>query len=349
VLLAMFSAIGPGPAVAQEPPVELTWEAPQDCPTADEVRAEIARLLGPSETSRGTIVARAVVVQEGEAFRLELRAADASAGGAGGSRSLTGESCRTVADAAALIVALMIDPEAVAVAQAGSPVVDAPPLAESTPPIPPPAVEPVVPPSPSPPRAAPEETASGLAPVPVAATTASSPLVRAESPAFVGAGIVGDLGSLPGLAFGPSLHGGLVFGALDLRLRLLFLPPRRSAAEAPPTAAGDLWLFAGGVAVCWTPLRARIELGACGGLEGGVMLGEGSGVTRSVRDGAPWIGPWAVARAAFEVTPWLAASVALEAMVPLNRPAFVIEGVGTIHRAGPVVGRLAPALEVRFP
>jgi hypothetical protein len=92
--------------------LKFTWEAPADCPSAQQVRMEISRLLhGDILIRQGGDLDVRVTVRNGETWSADLSTFHA---GQTGRRLLEAPSCPSVADATALIVALMIDPDAVA-------------------------------------------------------------------------------------------------------------------------------------------------------------------------------------------------------------------------------------------
>ena len=102
-----------GPARAQESgSFAFAWQAPDGCPGQTEVRSEIARLLGGSIAipQGGSLRAQAVMTQ-GPLWSVVIETESA---GQVGKRSLEAASCRDLANATALIIALMIDPDAVA-------------------------------------------------------------------------------------------------------------------------------------------------------------------------------------------------------------------------------------------
>lgn len=95
------------PAFATEVPgLTLEWSAPPDCPSGQQVEASIARQLGGAKAEPPLTVTALVSVQNGT-WQVEL------GNGQGGARTLTGQTCRAVASAAVVVVALMIDPLAV--------------------------------------------------------------------------------------------------------------------------------------------------------------------------------------------------------------------------------------------
>lgn len=119
------------PADSAEPnAVALDWDAPPGCPDGAAVRAEVRRLTGPTETGPRHLTARASIVPAADgtwtlALTTELD-------GVTGERILSGASCESLSDAAALMLAIILNPD----------------LVVATPPAPPaPQVEPLPPPA----------------------------------------------------------------------------------------------------------------------------------------------------------------------------------------------------------
>jgi hypothetical protein len=194
-------------------PIELDWPAHEGCPSREKVLAEAYRLLGGKpQTSARRVRAEATVTPSAGAWRLEMQT---ESDGSRGKRSLSAESCSALGEAAALILVLAYDPEAVA--RHGGSVDPAPqpqpqpaqsvPNAELLPPPPPkaplPAPRAVTPPAPArPPRSRPQQGAG---------TGRSWNLVA-------GGHIASDLGSLPAAAFG--LGGSLALVVRRVRIDL---------------------------------------------------------------------------------------------------------------------------------
>src|SRR5271154_6099768 len=91
-------------AEADEPRMALAWNAPGACPDEASVRASVAQLLTGSSA---TVAGRADVSHAGERWQVVVTMN-------GGERRLEADSCRALADATALIVAMAVDPERVA-------------------------------------------------------------------------------------------------------------------------------------------------------------------------------------------------------------------------------------------
>src|SRR6185312_1294183 len=120
-LAASLAAAAPARAAEPEGPITLTWPTVAGCPDEREVRAEIERVLGgpPSAASRRYLRAQATVSRgNGGGYHVHLVT---DLGGVTGEREFDGPTCAAVARAAALIVALTFDPDALARRAEGSP------------------------------------------------------------------------------------------------------------------------------------------------------------------------------------------------------------------------------------
>jgi len=91
----------------------LSWSAPDECPSQQQVESEIARLVGGDlALVDGSDLRADVTVVRGPLWSATLTTQH---GGQSGERSIQAPSCQAAADAIALIIALAIDPDAVAV------------------------------------------------------------------------------------------------------------------------------------------------------------------------------------------------------------------------------------------
>ena len=118
-------------ASTDSPNFALEWAAPAGCPSREQMEIRIARLVGERTHARETVHARAQVATDGVgALRgdVELMTSAQQI-----SRHVEGDSCASVADALALIIALAIEPEPAPIVPepaAGPPTVDAPPMTD---------------------------------------------------------------------------------------------------------------------------------------------------------------------------------------------------------------------------
>lgn len=318
--------------------LDLVWEAPADCPDAASVEREVRRLLGPAPPPSGDPAKAAAAVSPLEhGWRVVLLT---EVHGVHGQRTLEARSCEGLAHATALVLALTIDPQAVARETDGGETTSE--VARGT-------------------REAlrEDETTSAaaiplVAPPPAASTRPSTSPSRAErgpssSTFAVGAGVVAGVGALPGLAFAPEIAAGWSNGRWRIDLAGAYFPPTRALVDA--TRGGEFRLVTGSARACrtWAWANGAFELGPCIAFEGGVMTGQGVGIRLPGAVDAPWLatraGAWGALRLA-ETFAWLV--LALEAEVPLTRDRFAVDGLGTVHHPSALTGRASFGAEARF-
>jgi hypothetical protein len=331
-LLGPARAEGP-PARAEGPParVALRWTAPAGCPGGDRIVAEVERLLGASGARPPAPLAVAATVTPDPAGGLRAHLEAESPDGPR-TKELQAASCDALADATAIILALMIDPTALA-----APVPAPPPL-----PAPPAAPVPASPPLPAPPAA----------PVPVPApppTPAAPPPSASLRPRFhLLAWALADAGTLPGVSFAAGGAVALSLGALRLELGAGAFPGRSTVLAQRPTAGGDVSLVAGTAGVCYGVLApGRFELSPCLVVAVGRLHATGFGVSNPGEGSALWSALEPGARLGWSPLARLALVLRAGASVPFARPSFVLAGVA-VHRPGPVAGRAGGGVEVTF-
>jgi hypothetical protein len=349
--LAVLFATGTAlPAGDGGDPISLAWTGLPGCPGDREVRAEIERVLGgpPDPASRRYLRAEARVSRTGAGFHVHIVT---DLGGVLGERDLDGPTCAAVANAAALIVALTFDPDALAhraEAAAPHPPPSPPPAAPPSPPAPPPAaaLEPSILPLPLPDAAVPPPAPPppGRPPEPPPSTGGSP-----GRPVFA-VGVIGaaSVGALPKVGGGIGGRAGVLAGRFRADLSASYWPEQTATLVGRTTAGGRIALVAGDASGCWALLRAPVEVSPCLGLELGSMSATGFGVRSNGNGSALWIAPVAEAATALPIGKHFAARVDLGVLVPAERPPFVLRGAGTVYTAGPVVGRATLGLEARF-
>jgi hypothetical protein len=207
--LASTYAQSPEPA----PAVAIAWQAPKECPDTAYIEREIARLLaGSSPPSSLRLRARADVTREIEGWRLDLTTTSVHGTGR---RTITAETCRALADATALILALAVDPERATTNRAlesSSEAASSAPTDVSTPT----STSTSTSPSPSPPT-----------PTPIPPQSPPRPSAFA-----IGALALADIGTLP--SFAPGL--GAIFAvAPRFAHRLRIERARASGRRSPPS------------------------------------------------------------------------------------------------------------------
>ncbi|WAS92321.1 hypothetical protein [Nannocystis punicea] len=341
--------------------VDLEWQAPEGCPPAGDVAAATAKLLGrplnPGEAGE-RVHARATVTREPRGFRLDLEL-QSQAGR--DRRSLRDRRCQVLADAAAEILATAVDPSlAPAVPPPLPPESDgtwpeepeSSDMSKTTPAPTPTLFSPVAPPPAAPaPPAAPTPPGPGAddpldAPPPTPAPAPPPDPLRA-SLRLTG---VFDQGSLSGPTGGLGLALGVMRRRFRVELGLSGLAPREARLDPtqPPGARLSLWtasLRACGVA----GLRPRLELAGCGGLEAGALLGAGFGVEDARTRAQPWLAMVVGPELAVPVARRVAVTLGVDAVVPIVRPLFVLDGIGPVFRANPAAFRAVLGVQLRIP
>jgi hypothetical protein len=330
------------PASAAAVSFGLTWDAPAECPDVDYVRAQIATLLADAPPTAAQVNAHAVVAERADGLWTVRLATDRN--GTAGERSFEADSCRSLADATALIVALTIDPAHVAAVGAASA----------------PAPEPA-----APEPAAPEPAAPSAVPPPLLAPIPPPTLHRAEVEPRAGGSslpplrfsldpaIDGDVGTLPHLAYGFSLAASVLVGRFRGEVYGAYWPDQ--TANGPPgTPAGDggtIELFDGGLRGCFAPLLKRVELSACAGFEAGALHGAGVNLTPRLTPTGPWLAVTLDARVVVRLSKVWGIALDAGAAIPLRRDEFTF-GTGpaapTVHEAGVIEGRGSIGPELRF-
>ena len=318
VLLSLLLSMSASVAFAQEGGAPLTYVAPANCPSRAALVAEIERILMRPWSELPSDVGIAVQLERVEGdFVLSVVLAE-------GERRLSDAECRPLMLAAALIVALAIDPDAAVRSATTEPVLEVTPVVVM------PVVDvPVV--------AAPPRVALG------SPSDTRAAEVRGPPPLGIGAGVVLDVGLLPEPSFGAALEGIIRFESFDLRLRATYLAP--STAQRSDGIGAEVSAFAVDVHGCVRPV-ASPALGLCGGLHAGALMGTATGpITGPVPGQTP--GAWVAVGAGLWLpwSPWDALDIELsvEGLLSLLRPRFDIDGVGTVFTpfsAGARVGLL---------
>jgi hypothetical protein len=315
VSLALALALAAPPAPSD---LDIEWDAPRDCPDASEVRARIDELADPGGGRRSGATVQAQVHQEGERWILELTL-DVPEGRA--RRSLDGASCEVVADAAALIVAVMLDPQTV--------LED---LERAPEPVPEPA-----------PKIAPEPE-----PAPKTSPAPKQPRAR-KVRGILGIAGTGTFGALPRFGGGLLATAGIDSRYVRAEAITTYDAPqlRLVDAEARAGAVFDLWTA--GVRGCGLARVQTLVIPVCAGVELGALRARGEGLEVRRRVNLLHARATVGAGLSWAATRWLELRAEVAGLVTLSPWRVVIDDLGEVHRSRPVGIRAGLGFAAIFP
>jgi len=326
VACALVLAVVSFDSTAKAASFHLTWDAPQGCPSREEiVAATLARLKRPIGAGREFFVYGTVSALESE-FVVFLTLKD-DRGQELGEREVrvAGRTCADIEEPSSLVLAMMI---AVALPH-DRPATEAEPRAHHGPP----------------PRRDPRAP-QPLAPAPAHSAALAPPRIRHV--ALSGAA-VGAFGTLPGMGYGLAIRSLYSSGALAGALEAGFLDSGavRAGTEAMGFRLLELSARAGVVAL----RSGRVELVPHVVLRGGVLRLSpmGFSLVQSTARGAGFLGAGMLAR--LRVAPHVLVEALPEMQAALIRDEIQVVDAGKlyhVHRAAPVEGRLSIGLSYEF-
>ena len=303
------------PVLADPLPVELTWDAPAECPSHDEVMSELARI---TRVKRGRVVtpisAQASIERANDGrYRLRLRTQREDQTG---DTDLDATTCPVLKRGVTLVLALALGDGVDLVDEKAPPPADEPPAPPAPPKPPPPA-----------PRAKPR---IGLVPARPRAGLRWAPWLAAT-----GAwGLNGkpSLGPQLGLEVGPAYFQGLAQVSYYAN----------AAAEPVQGIDSSFSALVGAVGGCGRLPVGAWAFAACAVFEVGGIHGSASGAFRNSSSTAPWyaVGPSFVVTAPLHRA--LKLRLAASLSVALDPPHFAIQGLRDVY----VVSRSVPALSL---
>jgi hypothetical protein len=300
-------------------PILVEWTVPASCPARDAMERDVQALLGPETSTRDRATARVEADSDGFVASIELETERGTT-----RRSVRGMNCEAVAAAVAVIIAVGVDPIAVAdtVAEATTDRSEAPAIARPAPA----AIVTTAPPR-GPPRVDP----------------------RRRSSLRLGAMLSGGaaIGLLPEVR--AALDGGLAIGWGSLRIaaEVHHEFARTFAHPEAPSAGARVSLTAGRVGACWSPARARFRFPLCLGPEVGALTARGRGLDRSKTVHRPWAALVPELGATWFPSPVIGIGLRGQAVLSLTRARLVIEDFDTdLLHVGAVGARIALTIEL---
>jgi hypothetical protein len=279
-------------------------EGALDCPDEAHFTRQVATIAGRA-TEKGLIL-QVEFIRRPEGLEANLRVS----GPRQGRRTLTdpGPSCVALADAAAVTVAILLDPQTTEKAIPSSP--------------PPPATSAPAPPAPATSRP-PARLAVGLGPEISGGLTASPAL---------GIGL--------GSALRPARQGpGVEAGALWLPRRSFVLPD--TLGESPGDGEVQVALVAARVAGCWWGGGPRLQGAACAEVGAGAYLASGVHYYKTQDSSGLWVGAGPGLRAAGVLGGPVGWGAGVSWFFPLHRHDFVVDRLGKAFESSATGGWLA--------
>ncbi|MBN2577239.1 MAG: hypothetical protein JXP73_21940 [Deltaproteobacteria bacterium] len=292
------------------PALELAWDAPAGCPDLASVRAEIHRRIGDVETPTASepIAARGEILVDASGnyiLSLQTRVGDIT-----GERVLAGQDCHQLADAAALVLALLVNPKA-----------SAAPAPPGPPPLPPPPPSSQDPPGPA----------------------------RQRSGLGAGIAAVLADGVLPGLAQGLAARLFYQRGLIVAAVHVAGFLPKEKPAPLWPGATASFYRLESAIEICaTTPPGRRVGGALCLGGALVRLHGESAGVSTPGESNAHWIEALFEPSGHVYFTPATRLRLAADLRGLGARPDFAILGLGTVYRPAAFNIRGALGIDVLF-
>jgi hypothetical protein len=323
-----------------EPALRLRWQAPPECPPEAEVRGSIDALVGRPRAGAETVFSEVTVLPRVGA--LWTASVMVRRGALADTRLLTASTCAAISEGAALMIALVIEPEsgelrpAMSV-EAPAPAAPSPETVDESLPF-----SPIAPPTQLQPAMVRERVSAR-------AIEGSNPSPFAPLDLGVGPLFIAHAGALPDPSYG--VGGELSLSRKHVRLELgaaVLKDGGWEISELPGREARfGLWFVRGeGCAVAhrssWAPAW-------CAGLHLGSLSGRARGENVVSREAkllwlAAATGPsleWFAGR-------WVGVLANAELLVPLTRPRFHIDNSPVSYDANPVAGSVQLGAEVIF-
>lgn len=337
--VAFVTAIPRAPSDARI--AQLTWSAPQGCPSSAEVERIVATRLPPGLSVR----ASGTVERVGGRFRLNLDIESR------GTRVLEAKSCNELAEGMAVIIAM-------SQSKSAGPTTNEASTSDGTPPEEPYATHP-------PAEASTSSTETALAPSVEPPTKIEEPRAppRREAPTkaerdnrrtmprvrpILRADATTNIGMLAFPAAGIGVAAGVeANGVLHAELfGTAFFAQDKSIAESP-TRGARLQMVAFGGRGCVAVTR-RVELAPCLGLTLMRLTASSFGNVRNGDAASTVVAPEALVGLRVPIAGPLTFRMAAGATFPLSRDFFVVNGLGVVHRPAAVAFHGFAGPEMRF-
>lgn len=323
-MLALVASVASAQDVGS---IALSWEAPKSCPDERTVRARIQSHLSSDYRTQQDWVAHGRVVVEHARLRLEL-----TVRGNGGEahKTLLSASCESLADAAALLIALALDPNAAGARGAGNAAEVERPAAGGDDAPQRDAATARAPGTATAPHPGPSSAARSIQPkTPVRSAGASRSPRAAERPAAaatpvllgVGIGAALQIGMLPATpAAGLRAHGLVQLGRLRAGAALTLLPEAGAPIDGLTHGRLEARGVLGALEVGWELIAAPAQVQPCALLELGELWVETSDISSPASATTTWLAAGGGLRGAYRVGKHLELAIEALAVAPFRRP-----------------------------
>jgi hypothetical protein len=308
---------------------ELTWTAPEACPSAEHARRALEEAihqpLADAEPLRFEVI---VELEADGTARASVTVRDNSASAAPKQRVIVAKDCSEAADAAVVAMALALASGEASADDSGSGTGHG---------------------SGEPTAAGEDAQTAELSTVKrppqsgrSSGTSTRRPSAASALRASTEAGFVLDFGSLPGTAPGAEVGVSLGWRQIGARLTGVVLP--RSSTKVRGEAGATFTLLAAAFALCGRTADGVYVAETCAGGELGRLSGSGYGVTDPGDASSRWVAPRADVTLRLRMGASWAGFLRGGGAVPLVRNRFNMNNVGPVHQAEPAVWRLGIGL-----
>lgn len=310
------------PEAQPEGPPTFTWRAPAGCPPEVRVRARLESLVGRDSASwERDVLARAQAYQiltdagrDGWAATIVIESASGER-----VRQIEAPSCDALAEAAAVLVSVAMDPlsrQDVAMSESSPGEEPHPPEVLDKPPT-------VLPP-----------VSSAAVPPPWVGVLAVRAGVGVGPLPFVGAVLGGRVG--------------IRRKALRVDLGGAYWFSQQYGGHAT-AGVGSFALWVVDARICGVPGWRNVEFPLCGGTQIGGLWSRGTGLERPRTGTNIWVAGLASGGVLVRPSAVLAFGVEASLLVPFIRPQFVVDDAVEVHRPNPVAVEAMVVLEAHIP
>lgn len=290
--------------LATAAPLSVEWSAPP-CAAEAELRRRVKDALGrePESVLERELRVRLKIAENAKStgywLQLELE---------GGTRELETPSCAEAVAAAATIVALAIDPNAVTEA-AGAPA----PEPKQGPPV---------------------------------SNGAAKQRERLEPYAAAFGGI--SLAEVPGMSPLGGAALGLRWRGFGAQAEGFWMALRTALLPGEHEKGGEIGLAGGGLSLCYSPLRGNWWLTGCVAGQAGAWRARGVAVKEPEEQSALWLAAVGRVGVGASLGARMGLFLNGDLVIPARRPSFKLQDLGEVYRPSAAGGRVCAGVELRF-